>query len=123
VATSRASGSRASVVFPTPPCVIHGNLSINVNRKLFYDATEGFSFTVPITDDMFKMLIHDGAIIPYKSIMLHHAGMMKRFAFEKDNDFDVARDEKGKPKHFFSIRKGKDDAKPFFRINLRHKMY
>lgn len=114
---------RSSAVFPTPPHVIVDDLCVNVNRKLFYDAAEGFSFIIPMTDAMFKLLVREGEIIRYKGILLSYNGLVKRFIYEEDNDFDIARDGSGKPKHYFSIRKGKEDAKPFFRIHLRHKIY
>lgn len=114
---------RTHAVFPTPPHVIRDTLFIPVNRKLFFDAVEGFSFIVPMTDAMFELLVQDGKIIQYEGLMLSYNGLVKRFLFEKDNDFDIARDGDGNPRRFFSIRKGKEDAKPFFRFHLRHKIY
>ena len=114
---------RSSAMFPTPPHVVGDTLCFNVNKKLFYDAVEGFSFSVPMTDAMFQLVVRNGEIIQYKSVMLSYNGLVKRFIYEKDNDFDIARDGEGKPKHYYCIRKGKDEAKPFFRIHLRHKIY
>ena len=114
---------RSHAVFPTLPIVIDGNLSIFVNKKLFYDAVEGFSFIAPMTDAMYNIMVKDGKIIQHKGLMLNYNGLVKRFLFEPDNDFDIARDGDGKPKHYFNIRKGKEDVKAFFRFHLRHKIY
>ena len=114
---------RASEPFPCAPFMFDGHLVIPVNHKIFEEATEGYTVNVPLTDAMARLLTCNGKNIPFAGILLGHGNFVKRFLYEKDNDFHIARDEKGKPKHVFSIVKNMDVAKPFFTFNLKHKVY
>lgn len=105
------------------PHRIFGNsLMLPTNGKLFDDAKEGFSFVIPVTDEFHEVIYGKSYQRPIETITLVNGFRYKKFAFEADNDFFLAMDEKGKPKRYLSIKTGKMEVRPMYRINLRKQL-
>lgn len=99
------------------PARVDDSFVLPVNNLLFSQAREGFSFEIPLTEGFHKMFYGDGK--PFATIVLVNGCFMKKFVFERDNDFVISMDEKGKPKHFFSVKSWKPEVRASFKINLR----
>ena len=105
-----------------PHRIFGDSLMVPTNRKLFDDAVEGFSFVIPVTDEFHEVIYGKSYQKPLKTISLVNGFRYKKFAFEADNDFFLAIDGKGKPKRYLSIKTGKMEVRPMYRVNLRKQL-
>lgn len=110
---------RTSEVFPPMPEVYDGNLVVPVNQELFSKAIEGFFIDLPLTDGIFHLLTNkEKSFRKFDGVVLKCGNLVKRFIYEANNDFILAYDKQGNPKHFYSVNKRIMDVKPSFRIFL-----
>ena len=114
---------RASEPFPEVPYSDGTELCVQVNKDIFHRAVEGFWFSIPLTDAMARLLLKDGKNIEYHTVMLKYGFHVKRFLYQKENDFYISLDINGKPKRYYSINKERKEARAFFKIHLEHKIY
>ena len=113
--------SHCKMLLPNPVRLEDGIL-VHVNETLFEDAREGYSFNAPMVNAFHEVLFNSNSDKSLKKLILCNNHRYKTFAFERDNDFYLALDEKGYPKRYFSILTKKTEVRPFFKFNLRKQL-
>jgi len=104
------------------PLAVEDRIVIPVNHKIFEEAREDYQIIVPLNKLFHEVIIDKAPKDGFKEVCLMCGFFFKKFAYEADNDFILAWDEKGKPKKFFSITSGKNEVKRSFKFHLRKQL-
>ena len=108
--------------FGLRPLRIDKTAMIPVNHRVFEEAREGYRFQAPMTAAFAEVIYGrvPGDIL--EELVITHDHCYKKFVFEPENDFFLAKDEKGRNKRYFSIVSNKTEVRTYYQFNLLNQL-